>query len=1070
MATDDSHYPATPMQIGMLLRNIAEPELGENIVQVRITMEDNLNIPQFVEAWHEVIRRHECMRTVFAWEGMEHPIQRICDTFEPEFVILDWTHLTDSELAVNKTQLLAQDRQTGYDLSAKPPIRFYLAKQSNAYWFFWSVHHIILDGRSYLTVGKEAFDLYDAQGELPIRARPPFSLYAQHVNSIDHDGAKAFWQHKLATVETDTFIPLNPSLTNDTEPSKYTAHNAAAERDVPAELSDQLRAFGKQQRVGVVTLLQGAWAILLHHYSQQSTVVFGTTRALRQTVDGALDMVGLLINTVPSCVQITPEITLGELLTSIRQEQKNLRLHETTPLPIIAQCSAIGSKTLFDSLVVYDEKTFNSRWHEAPSPQPQTRSLIQENQTNYPLALLAFGEHAISIRLEYQLAHYSQQLCERLLDQLLVLLSSFIANAETAAVNLPYLTEPELKQLTYWNASDRPYDLEQTLHSLFQRQVARTPEAIALSTDNQSLSYRQFNEQANQLARHLQQSGVKADVVVGVYAERSLEMMIALYAIVKAGGAYLPLDPSHPADRVAFMVADSGINLILTQSKFRETLAFADVAVLAIDETELWQKHSSDDIDTDTQPHHLAYMLYTSGSTGKPKGALIEHRSIVNRLLWMQEAFALTPAESVLQKTPYTFDVSVWELFWPLQIGARLFIAKPEGHKDTDYLATVIRRENITTTHFVPSMLQLFCEEPTLAQCHSLRRIICSGEALTTDLQNRLLDQLDVELHNLYGPTEAAVDVTWWHCDRNSQLPFVPIGKTIANTQIHILDKNMNPLPVGVPGELYIAGVQVGRGYHNRAELDAERFVANPFNKQYKMYRTGDLARMMPDGNVEYLGRLDFQVKIRGQRIELGEIEAILSNHHAVKQAVVTVELSTSGQQQIAAFVIADADTTDDMLRTHCAHQLPEHMVPELMVRLDELPLNASGKVDRKQLPAAQLQPTDMDQSQALPSNETEAAILAIWHDVLGNASAGTNDPFFDVGGNSLLLLRLSNRLAEAFGAKFPIQQLLKSPTVAAQALYLQTPANDKDTSVENAARLAERQKAARGRRRQLRR
>ncbi len=1069
MAVENSQYPATPMQIGMLLRGIAEPELGENIVHVRLTLGEDLDVPQFIRAWHEVVNRHACLRTVFAWEGVEQPVQRVLDAHQPHITQLDWTDLEADALASEKMKLLAKDRQQGYDLSAAPPMRFYLAREADAYWFFWSVHHIILDGRSYLTVAKEAFDLYDTDGQLPARVRHPYSLYARHVDAIEYDNAKEFWQQRLAGLETDTFIPVSLNTDRASAPAHYTAFHGAVERDLPAVLSDQLRTFGKQQRVGVVTIVQGAWALLLHHYSQQETVAFGTTRALRQTVEGALDMVGLLINTVPSCVKVTPEITLKDLLSSIRQEQKTLRLHETTPLPVITQCSDIGSKTLFDSLVVYDEKTFNSRWHEAPSAQAATRSLIQENQTNYPLTLLAFGETSISLRLEYQLARYSDAQCERLLEQFQILLANFIDNANAPAASLSYLTEAELTQLAQWNASHRPYDLQQTLPSLFEQQVIRTPDAIALSTDNESISYREFNARANQLARHLQQSGVAADVVVGVYAERSLEMMIALYAILKAGGAYLPLDPSHPADRVDFMVSDSGIKLILTQIKFSGQLAFDDVTVVYVDNTELWQHKAANDVNADTQIDNLAYMLYTSGSTGKPKGALIEHRSVVNRLLWMQEAFALEPGESVLQKTPYTFDVSVWELFWPMQTGARLVIAKPEGHKDTDYLTTLICSENITTTHFVPSMLQLFCEEPRLAQCVSLKRIICSGEALTTDLQNRLLDQLDVELHNLYGPTEAAIDVTWWHCDRLSKLPFVPIGKTIANTEIHIVDAFDKPLPVGVPGELCIAGVQVGRGYHNREALDAERFVANPFNPQYKMYRTGDLARMMPGGNVEYLGRLDFQVKIRGHRIELGEIEGVLSNHATVRQAVVTVEQGASGQQQIAAFVIAEASTTDDVLKTYCAQHLPDYMVPELMVRLESLPLNASGKVDRKQLPMPQLRELTENHKRSAPNDDTETRILAIWHDVLGASTAGTSDPFFDIGGNSLLLLRLSNQLSDAFGTKFPVQQLLKSPTVVSQAQYLRAPVTEKDTSVENASRLAERQKAARGRRRQPR-
>ena len=437
--------------------------------------------------------------------------------------------------------------------------------------------------------------------------------------------------------------------------------------------------------------------------------------------------------------------------------------------------------------------------------------------------------------------------------------------------------------------------------------------------------------------------------------ERSLEMVIALYGILKAGGAYVPLDPEYPPDRVAFMLKDTQVPVLLTQERLVPGLPEHGAQVICLDSD--WEAIASESVDNPTSgalAENLAYVIYTSGSTGRPKGVMNTHRGILNRLLWMQDTYQLDSNDRVLQKTPFSFDVSVWEFFWPLLVGARLIVARPGGHRDSGYLV-LIAEQGITTLHFVPSMLQVFLEDKDVERCRSLNRVICSGEALPYDLQERFFARLNAELHNLYGPTEAAVDVTHWQCQREGDSRLVPIGRPVANTQLYILDPYMQPVPIGVAGELHIGGVQVARGYLNRPELTAEKFIPDPFSDhpEARLYKTGDLVRYLPDGNIEFLGRLDFQVKMRGFRIELGEIEAVLSQHPAVGEVVVLAREDVPGDKRLVAYVVprpAPALLVTE-LRDYSKEKLPDYMVPAAFIQLDALPLTPSGKVDRRSLP-----------------------------------------------------------------------------------------------------------------------
>jgi amino acid adenylation domain-containing protein len=661
------------------------------------------------------------------------------------------------------------------------------------------------------------------------------------------------------------------------------------------------------------------------------------------------------------------------------------------------------------------------------------------------------GVEGVRGHFEYNTDLFDAGTIDRLANQFLKLLEEVARDPEQRIAELPLLSGPEKDQiLVEWNDTRVDYPPHLCLHQLFEAQAERTPEAVAVCFDGQSLTYCELHHRANQLAHHLRKLGVGPETLVGVYMERSLEMVVALYGILKTGGAYVPLDPDYPPDRVAFMLEDAQAPVLLTQPLLVEGLPKHGAQVICLDSDwgTIAQESAHNPVSGATATN-LAYVIYTSGSTGRPKGVMNTHRGIVNRLLWMQDAYRLTEADRVLQKTPFSFDVSVWEFFWPLLVGARLVVARPGGHRNSAYLVRTIVDQEITTLHFVPSMLQLFLEDKGVEECRSLKRVICSGEALPCQLQQRFFERLGAELHNLYGPTEAAVDVAYWQCERDSDpRRIVPIGRPVANTRLYILDRRGQPVPVGVAGELHIGGVQVARGYLNRPELTAEKFIPDPFSSDPKarLYRTGDLARYRPDGAIEFLGRLDFQVKVRGFRIELGEIEAVLNQHPAVREAVVLAREDVPGDKRLVAYVVPRPESPLRIgeLRDHLQKELPDYMVPAAFVQLEALPLTPNGKVDRHSLPAPSWQ-GQSEKAYTVPNNELERAIAGIWQELLRVERIGLDDSFFDLGGNSLLIIQAHRRLCEVTDRQLAVTDMFRFPTIRTLTQHLSQDRGDGD-------------------------
>ncbi|HKS30077.1 MAG TPA: amino acid adenylation domain-containing protein [Pyrinomonadaceae bacterium] len=701
-----------------------------------------------------------------------------------------------------------------------------------------------------------------------------------------------YWLGHLSREIKATSFP-----TDFERPDGYSPERETVELNLSGELYERLQKLTGGSSFLLYVALLTAWKVCLFKHTQHELVVLGSPARRRNESAAPLSL-----NALAVIDEVREEMTFRQLLLQVRETLLAAYSNQNYPYRrLVADFGLAGVENrcpLFDVAVA-----LSSIHHELPEVRNDITITFTEETD------CVRGAFGFNPRL------FTRESVERWVGQFLHLLGEALERPNARIAELELLTGPERVQIeSEWNQTDVSYRTRACLHQLFEAQAARTPDAIAVISGDEQASYRELNERANRVASRLIGSGVGPESLVGVYMERSVEMVVAILAVHKAGGAYVPLDPGYPAQYLSYMLEDAKVEVLLTQRRFASRLSAYGVPVLSLDSEEFFTAQESlKNPISRAGLDNAAYVIYTSGSTGNPKGAVVTHRGILNRLLWMQQAYRLTEDDRVLQKTPFSFDVSVWEFFWPLMVGARLVMARPEGHKDAAYLLRMIKEQGITTLHFVPSMLHLFLEEEGVEGCASLRRVICSGEALTAELVRRFYQRLQsADLHNLYGPTEASVDVTYWACPREQSSKVVPIGRPIANTRIYILDSNLKSVPVGAAGELHIGGVGLARGYLNRPDLTAERFIPSPFGPEEgeRLYRSGDLARFLPDGQIEFLGRIDQQVKVHGFRIELGEIEAVLAEHPAIREAVVEPRANGQGEKRLVAYFVPEKTRT----------------------------------------------------------------------------------------------------------------------------------------------------------------
>ncbi|HBK4791757.1 TPA: amino acid adenylation domain-containing protein [Serratia marcescens] len=1022
-------YALSPLQEGILFHHLLAEQGDPYQLSAVLRFDSRARLDAWLAAMQQVIDRHDILRTAFITQGVSSPVQVVWRKAE---LALSERRFDPADGPIWQQLAASFDPlQQRQDLTRAPLLNFTVTQEEDGSWCaLQQWHHLIGDHSTLAFMEQEIGEILAGRGAQLGVAQPFRNAVAQARLALSEAEHESFFRDMLADIR-EPVLPFGLSDVHG-EGRQIACRYQALSSALNLRLRRQARRLG----VSLASLCHLAWAQVLASVSGRDAVVFGTVLLGRlQGGEGAERALGLFINTLP----LRLDIDRRGVETAAREAHvrlSGLLAHEHAPLALAQRCSGVSpGAPLFSALLNYRHNN-----GEAVALPEGVSLLSAEERTNYPFVLsVEDGGDSLGVTAQVTETVDAQRVCDYMVQALSSLAQALEQAPETPVCSLAVVPEAERELLLHgWNRTERDYPLDQTLAALFEQQVRRTPDATALVSGAESLSYAQLNARANRLAHALIARGVGPDSRVAVCAERGLNMVTALFGILKAGGAYVPLDPAYPGERLQYILQDADPVLLLADAAGRAALGEPATPQLAL-EAALPDTLSAENPERRAQASHLAYVIYTSGSTGKPKGAMNEHRGVVNRLVWMQEAYGLTAADTVLQKTPFGFDVSVWEFFWPLMVGARLVMAKPEGHKDPDYLSRAIEQYGVTTLHFVPSMLQSFLADGQAAtRCGQVVRVMCSGEALPAALVAEFYRRLpQAELHNLYGPTEAAVDVTAWHCSREADRVSVPIGRPITNTRIYLLDEHGQPVPLGAVGELYIGGVQVARGYLNRPELTAERFLSDPFAPGGRMYRTGDVARYLANGDIEYLGRNDQQVKIRGFRIECGEIEAALATHPAVREAVVDAR-AVGDDKRLVAWVVPAADVEEETLagalRQHVSAALPDYMVPSAWVVVAALPLSPNGKLERRALPEPQ-----GVQSQAAyeaPQGEHETLLAAIWRELLNVEQVGRHDNFFELGGHSLLAVRLTNRLQQVEW-QLPLQTLFANPTLLALAQQL---------------------------------
>ncbi|HJX29310.1 MAG TPA: amino acid adenylation domain-containing protein, partial [Thermoanaerobaculia bacterium] len=972
----------------------------------------------------EVIRRHEALRTTFDTRNGQ-PVQVIApaDSVRPALEVLDLTAVPEAERQERVRALATEEALRPFDLRQGPLLRLTLLRlAASDHVLLVTMHHIVSDGWSMGVLLREIATLHQAftQGldsplpELPVQYADFAAWQREWMQGEVLEAQLAYWKGQLEGAPAVLELPLDRP-----RPAVQTYGGAALDRTLPPALSAALRELCRQQGVTPFMVLLAAWSALLGRYAGQRDVLVGTPIAgrNRREIEG---LIGFFVNSLVLRTDLSGDPDFAGLLARVRATALDAFSHQDLPFERIVEDLVpernLAHSPLFQVMLVLQ----NTPRQDIDLPGLTLSPVEMDSRVARLDLTLTFREAAdgFSGALEYNTDLFDPTTAARLLARFEALLAAATTDPALSLGELPVLLPAERQQALFeWNDTRTAYPVQpgQTLHGLIAAQAARTPDAVAAVFEGEALTYADLVGRARQLAHQLTGLGVRPDGRVGVLLERSLEMIVGLLGVLEAGAAYVPLDSTYPAERLATLIESAGASVVLAQGRLTHLLPNRGETVLLLDDPASFPPlpvggstlGEGDDRgerggEVRAAGQSLAYVIFTSGSTGTPKGVMVPHQGIVNRLLWMQEAYGLTPEDRVLQKTPFSFDVSVWEFFWPLLTGARLVFARPEGHRDPAYLAGLIAREGITTLHFVPSMLQAFLEAPGLDQpgghpgtLQSVRRVMASGEALPPDLVRRFFARFGhAELHNLYGPTEASVDVSFWPAVPEPPRSVVPIGRPIANLRLHVVDRELRPQPIGVPGELLLGGIGLARGYLGRPELTAASFVPDAFGEEPggRLYRTGDLTRLLPDGNVEYLGRIDHQVKIRGFRIELGEIEAVLASHPSVRECVVLAREDTPGLRLLVAYLVGaaagagatppDAAAEIAALRAFLGQRLPDYMVPAAFVVLDALPLSPNGKVDRKALPAPDSRP-ELAQAFVAPRDEVEEKLASIWAEVL---------------------------------------------------------------------------------------
>jgi len=1059
----ESFYPLTPLQQGILFHSVAEPTSRMYFNQTLMTLGGELDVERFRRAFETVVERHAILRTFFVWEGVEAPVQVVEKSVDLPFEVRDWTGLSPDEREARIEELRRADLERGFDLKRAPLLRVFLLRTSpTSTDLLWTFHHILLDGWSMFRVLSELFALYDGRPLGPVPR-----AYRDHVAWLhrqDRSRAEAFWRERLAGLQAPTPLPYEASPGSTSDEEEFATLPLALSRASTAALT----AFAREQRITLNTILQASWALTLARFSGHDDVVFGSVVSGRPPeLDGVEAMVGLFINTLPVRVAVEPAERVAAWLQRLQAESADLRELEFSPLTEVQAWSPLPAGTsLFDTIFMFENYQKDAELEDL-SQSLAISDVRWFERHNYPIAALALPADELVLRIIYRTERLSEATIARVLKHWRTLLEGLVAAPDAQLADLPLVEPGEERELALQGNDTRTdYPRDATIHALFARQVAATPDAPAVSFGPETLTYAELDRRVNRLARRLQRDGVGPEVCVGLCLERSIDLVVAIVAILKAGGAYVALDPDYPEERLAFMIADSAAPVLVTTSSLVAKLPEGHAArVVCLDrERDALVAEDATSPEVDVRADGLAYVIYTSGSTGRPKGTEIPHRAVV-RLVQNTNFVDVRPDDVFGQFATVSFDASTLELWAPLLNGARLAVFPP-GPASADELGRTIREQGVTVLWLTAGLFHRMIDE-ALESLRGLRVLIAGGDVLSVPHVRRALAELGCEVVNGYGPTENTTFTCCHRMDRETELgDTVPIGRPIANTTVYLLDDRLRPVPAGVTGSLYTGGDGLARGYHGRPELTAAAFLPDPFAPEpgARMYRTGDRARCRADGTIEFLGRADFQVKIRGYRIELGEIEHALAEHPLLGDTIVLARDDGGQSKALVAYATrAGGDPKTDELRAFLSERLPDHMLPSAFVLLDRFPLTANGKVDRKALPAPGGARPELATAFAAPAEGAEAKIATVWSNVLGLDRVGATDNFFDLGGNSLAMIQAHTQLNEALGRELRMVDLFQHPTVRALARFVEGDAGAADSARASEA-TAEKLEAGRSR------
>jgi amino acid adenylation domain-containing protein/non-ribosomal peptide synthase protein (TIGR01720 family) len=1019
-------FSLSPMQQGMLFHCLKEPHSGVDIEQLVIHLPEAIDVPRLQAAWRWLVSRHDILRAQFAWEGIGHPQQEIVPEVAVPFYVEDERHLSSENQRERLQSFLRSDRLRGFDLDRAPLLRLTLFQWNDAsFSLVWTFHHALLDGRCFPILLREVFEAYAELETSEISARPTPFTYRHYIDWLakeDFAAAEVHWKNLLRGFTASTPLTVDRKTPSDV----VVYRQGEAWEILDGATTAELRELAEEHGLTLNSLVMGAWAILLHRYSGEEDVVFGATRACRKSsVENADQTVGIFINTVPVRVRLRGDEGVLSICKNIRRQWLEMRAYEHTPLARVKASSQVPpSQPLFETLLIFENYRLDATMRSLGGSWSERQVELHE-LTNFPITLAAYGGEELSLKIEFDRNRLDEVVIQRLLGHLRCLLEGTVANPLAKICHLPLMGDVERQELICdFNvpaeaplSNNLPMDGGATLHGLFEAQASRQPESVALTCDGESLTYQELNSRANQVARELLKFAVVPDTLVGLCLDRSNELVIAILGILKAGGAYLPIDLAYPADRLAFMLEDAQASLLLTHSKLSGKVPSTKSKVLYLDEilTGPMDGVDAENLPSVAGPDHLAYVIYTSGTTGKPKGSLITHRNAVRLFPATEHWYGFNERDVWTLFHSSAFDFSVWEMWGALLYGGRVVVVPFMVSRSPEAFYELLAREQVTVLNQTPSAFrQLTQAEEAMGQKPlALRYVIFGGEALEMQSLRPWFDRhgdQKPQLVNMYGITETTVHVTYRRLSKDDLGSGSVIGVPLPDLQIYILDSERQPVPICVPGEMYVGGAGLARGYLRRPELTAERFVPDHLTgiSNSRLYRTGDLARFLPGRDIEYLGRIDDQVKIRGFRIELGEIESVLCQHTAVREATVIAREDVPGTKRLVAYLTTSQPAPEvGELRDHLKQKLPEYMVPAAFTFLERLPLSNNGKIDRKALPPPEQQRPDLVGRYVEPRTSVEKALAAIWSKGLRVEQIGVNDNFFELGGDSILSIQI---------------------------------------------------------------